>query len=206
MSEGPSTIRDMTRTVSRSPVTLPLSLTPEQAAAIAVALAAQPDGPYAAEGRGALERVLAALEPDPRRREALMTSTLLVRVEAERTATVGSHLQQALAQHRVVVLDYRDGKGAASRREVEPQLLARTADREYLVAWCREREAMRWFRLDRVASARLTDESAPRRDPATFGAPPAGEHPTHPAGRALKRAAAPAPAPPRLVVLPGGRA
>jgi hypothetical protein len=46
----------MTRTVSRSPVTLPLSLTPEQAAAVAVALAAQPDGPYAAEGRGALER------------------------------------------------------------------------------------------------------------------------------------------------------
>jgi len=193
----------MTRTVSRSPVTLPLSLTPEQAAAVAVALAAQPDGPYAAEGRGALERVLAALEPDPRRRDALMTSTLLVRVEAERAATVKSQLEQALAQHRVAVLDYRDGKGTASRREVEPQLLARTADHEYLVAWCREREAMRWFRLDRVASARLTGEAAPRRDPAAFGAPPAGEHPTHPAGRALRaRAEARRPT---LTLLPGGR-
>jgi predicted DNA-binding transcriptional regulator YafY len=194
----------MTRTVSRSPVTLPLSLTPEQAAAIAVALAAQPEGPYAAEGRGALERVLAALEPDPRRREALLTSTLLVRVEAERCAAVRSVVEQGLAQHRVVVLDYRDGTGAASRRQVEPQLLARTADREYLVAWCREREAIRWFRLDRVASAELTDESAPRRDPATFGGPPADEHPTHPAGRALRRRAAEQR--PRLVVLPGGRA
>lgn len=193
----------MTRTVSRSPVTLPLSLTPEQAAAIAVALAAAPDGPYAAEGRGALERVLAALEPDPRRREALMTSTLLVRVEAERAATVKSQLEQALTKHRVVVLDYRDGRGVASRREVEPQLLARTSDREYLVAWCREREAMRWFRLDRVASARPTEQSAPRRDPATFGAPPPGEHPTHPAGRALRGEAEVRR--PKLTLLPGGR-
>ena len=199
----------MTRTVSRSPVTLPLSVTPEQAAAIAVALAAQPDGPYAAEGRGALDQVLAVLEPDPRRREALRTSAQLVRLEAGRAAAVGSVLEEGLAQHRVVVLEYRDGTGAASRREVEPQLLARTADREYLVAWCRRREAVRWFRLDRVASAELTAESAPRRNPTTFGAPPAGdptagEHPTHPAGRALRERAPDRR--PRLVVLPGGRA
>ena len=193
----------MTRTVSRSPVTLPLSLTPEQAAAIAVALAAQPDGPYAAEGRGALERVLAALEPDPRRRDALMTSTLLVRVEAERAATVKSQLEEALRQRRVVVLDYRDAKGAASRREVEPQLLARTSDREYLVAWCRERDAQRWFRVDRIEAVELTGDTAPRRNPLTFGAPPGGAHPTHPAGRALRQ---PAPEPRRrLVLLPGGR-
>jgi predicted DNA-binding transcriptional regulator YafY len=198
----------MTRTVSRSPVTLPLSLTPEQAAAIAVALAAQPDGPYAAEFRGALDKVIAALEPDPRRQEALRASTLLVRVEAGRAAAVRYVVEQGLTQHRVLVLHYRDGKGEASRREVEPQLLARTADREYLVAWCREREAVRWFRLDRVESAELTAESAPRRDPASFGAPPAdrtgAEHPTHPAGRALRgRASQQRPA---LVVLPGGRA
>jgi predicted DNA-binding transcriptional regulator YafY len=200
---GVATIPGMTRTVSRSPVTLPLSLTPEQAAAIAVALAAQPDGPYAAEGRGALDKVVAALEPDPRRREALIASTLLVRVEAGRAAAVRSVVEQGLTQHRVLVLRYRDGKGAASRREVEPQLLARTADREYLVVWCRERQAMRWFRLDRVESAELTAEVVERRDPATFGAPPAGEHPTHPAGRALRNRAEPSR--PRLTLLPGGR-
>ena len=108
---GLVTITPMTRTVSRSPVTLPLSLTPEQAAAIAVALAAQPDGPYAAEGRGALEKVIAALEPDPRRREALVASTLLVRVEAGRAAAVRSVVEQGLLGHRVLVLHYRDGRG-----------------------------------------------------------------------------------------------
>jgi predicted DNA-binding transcriptional regulator YafY len=193
----------MTRSVSRSPATLPpLTLTPEQAAAIAVALSAQPDGPYAAEGRGALDRVLDVLEPDPRRREALAASTLLARVEAARASAVRAVLEQGLAQHQVLVLRYRDSKGAISRREVEPQLLARTADHEYLVAWCREREAIRWFREDRVESAQLTDESAVRRNPATFGAPQPERHPTHPAGRALGEPDAEPRR--RLVVLPGG--
>jgi predicted DNA-binding transcriptional regulator YafY len=116
---------------------------------------------------------------------------------------VRSVLEQGLARHRVLVLRYRDAEGQLSHREVEPQLLASTADHEYLVAWCREREAMRWFRQDRIQSAELSTEVAARRDPATFGAPPATDHPTHPAGRALGRAKPDAR--PRLVVLPGGR-
>ncbi|MGZ4646538.1 MAG: helix-turn-helix transcriptional regulator [Blastococcus sp.] len=194
----------MTRTVSRDAAMLPpLTLTPEQAAAIAVALAAQPDGPYAADGRTALDKVLAALEPDPRRRQSLVASTSLVRSAAGHAAGVQSVVEQGLAEHRVVVLHYRDGAGAATWREVEPQLLARTADHEYLVAWCRERAAIRWFRLDRIDDARPTTDPAPRRGPLPFGPPPAGDHPTHPAGRALGRR--PAPSGRRLVLLPGGR-
>jgi predicted DNA-binding transcriptional regulator YafY len=56
-------------------VTLPpVAFTPEEAAAVAVALAASPDGPYAAAGRGALAKVLEALEPDPGRRAQLLTA------------------------------------------------------------------------------------------------------------------------------------
>ena len=168
-----------------------------------MALAAQPDGPYAAEGRRALDKVIAVLEPDPRRREALVASTLLVRAETGRAAGLQAVVEQGLTRRRVLVLHYRDGSGVTSRREVEPQLLARAADHEYLVAWCRERQAVRWFRTDRVENAELTTESAPRRDPATFGAPPVGDHPTHPAGKARGRRT-PEPRP-RLVVLPGGR-
>src|SRR5687768_9605639 len=148
----------MTRTVCCARVTLPLSRTPEQAAAIAVALAAQPDCPYSADGRGALDKVIAALEPDPRRRESLLATTQLVRTETGRTAGVRAVIEQGLTGHRVLALSYRDGKGETSRREVEPQLLARTADREYLVAWCRERQAIRWFRQDRIESVQLTAE------------------------------------------------
>jgi predicted DNA-binding transcriptional regulator YafY len=204
---GVATIPCMTRTVPRSSPTLPpVDLTPEEAAAVALALAAQPDGPYAGAGRAALEKVLAVLEPDPRRREALRASSRLVRAEAERAADVRSVVQQGLVQHRVLVLAYRDGKGTATRREVEPQLLARTADQEYLVAWCRERQAPRWFRWDRIESAELTGEPAPRRDRAAFGAPPAAARQPagrHPAGRALRRTESE----PRrgLVLIPGGR-
>jgi predicted DNA-binding transcriptional regulator YafY len=201
----------MTRTVPRDTATLlPLTLTPEQAAAVAVALTAQPDGPFAADGRTALGLVLAALEPDPRRRAALAASTQLVRSAGGHAADVRSVVEQGLTEHRVVVLAYRDGSGTAGRRAVEPQLLARSADHEYLVAWCRERQALRWFRADRIESAELTTDPAPRRNPATFGAPPSGDraaagaHPTHPAGRALRGRT---PEPRRgLVLLPGGRA
>ena len=62
----------MNRTESRSPALLPpVTLTPEEAAAVAVALAAQPDGPFADAGHHALEKVLTVLEPDPRRRAEL---------------------------------------------------------------------------------------------------------------------------------------
>jgi predicted DNA-binding transcriptional regulator YafY len=62
-------------TESRSPVTLPpVTLTPEEAASVAVALAAQPDGPYSAAGRGALAKIVEALEPDPLRRAQLLTA------------------------------------------------------------------------------------------------------------------------------------
>jgi len=99
-----------------------------------------------------------------------------------------------------VALRYRDGNGRGTRREVEPQLLARTAGSWFLVAWCRERQAPRWFREDRIEGVEPTGETAPRRDPALFGAP----SDTHPAGRGRR----PNPADPRrgLVVLPGGKA
>ena len=193
----------MTRTEFRPAATLPpVSLTPEEAAAVAVALAAQPDGPYAASGRGALEKVLEALEPDTDRRAQLLATSLWVSAEVGHSAEVRSVVEQAVTCRRVLVVRYRDGKGAASRREVEPQLLAKSGRHWFLVAWCRERDAMRWFRSDRIESVELTAETAPRRELTDLGTPPADGHP---AGRALGKATAAA-TPPRLVVLPGGRA
>jgi len=184
----------------------PVTLTPEEAAAVAVALASRPDGPYADAGRGALEKVLAALEPDPRRRADLLATSLWVSAEAGRADEIHAVVEQAVTRRHVLVLHYRDGQGQASRREVEPQLLVRSSDHSFLVAWCRERQALRWFRQDRIEAVEPTEETAPRRDLAGLGAPPASNHP---AGRALSRTKPPkpprAPAPPRLVVLPGGR-
>ncbi|WP_347060014.1 WYL domain-containing protein [Blastococcus sp. HT6-30] len=199
----------MKRTGSRSPATLPpVTLTPEEAAAVAVALAASPEGPYADAGRGALEKVLAVLEPDPRRRAQLLATSLWVSAEAGRGAGVRALLERAVAGRQVLAVRYRDGRGRSTRREVEPQLLARSGEHWFLVAWCRERQAPRWFREDRIESAEATGEVAAARDLAGVGAPPAAEASSgmrsrHPAGRARRT---PEEArPPRLVVLPGGR-
>ena len=192
----------MTRTESRTTAMLPpVALSPEEAAAVAVALAARPDGPYASDGRAALEKVLAALEPDPAPRAQLLATSLWVSAEADRATEIRSVVEQAVTRRRVLVLRYRDGRGSASRREVEPQLLARSGRHWFLVAWCRERHAMRWFRVDRIESIDLTGQTAPRRD-ADLGTPPADGHP---AGRALGGTAPAAVTAPRRVVLPGGR-
>ncbi|MGY1914094.1 helix-turn-helix transcriptional regulator [Blastococcus sp. SYSU DS0973] len=199
----------MKRTGSRSPATLPsVTLTPEEAAAVAVALAASPEGPYADAGRGALEKVLAVLEPDSRRRAQLLATSLWVSAEAGRAAEIRVLLERAVAGRQVLAVQYRDGRGRSSRREVEPQLLARSGDHWFLVAWCRKRQAPRWFREDRIESAEATGEVAVARDLAGVGAAPAAEASSgvrsrHPAGRA--RRTPEEPRPPRLVVLPGGR-
>jgi predicted DNA-binding transcriptional regulator YafY len=193
----------MTRTAPGPAATLPpVSLTPEEAAAMALALAAQPAGRYADAGRAALEKVLDVLEPDPRRRAQLLASSLWVSAEAGRSAEIRSVVQRAVAQRRVLVLRYRDGKGRPSLRRLEPQMLASSSDQVFLLAWCRERQAPRWFRTDRIESAQLTDETAPRRDPSLFGAPPSGRDP---AGRPLPRRPDRSDRRRGLVVLPGGR-
>ncbi|MGY1723399.1 WYL domain-containing protein [Blastococcus sp. SYSU DS0533] len=97
---------------------------------------------------------------------------------------------------------YRDREGRWSERAVEPQLLVRAGAHEFLLACCRERQELRWFREDRIGAAEVTGEPAPRRDLSGVGAPPSAGHP---AGRKLPRTPPP-PAPPRLRVLRGGRA
>lgn len=202
-----ASIRGVTRTEPRSPAPLPpLSFTPEEAAAVAAALAARPDGPFAGAGEAALEKVLAVLEPDPQLRARMLASSRWVAADVARDREVRRRVEQGLAERRVLVLDYRDREGRWSERPVEPQALVRAGTHEYLVAWCRERQEVRWFREDRIGGVELTGEIAPPRDLGGLGTPPSGRPSSaHPAGRAL-RERPPAPQRPRLVVLPGGRA
>ncbi|MFE9232438.1 helix-turn-helix transcriptional regulator [Cellulosimicrobium funkei] len=83
-------------------------------------------------------------------------------------------VEQSIAGGRVLAIRYRDGRGATSTRRVEPVLLAHTDGRWYLVAWCRTREVIRWFRLSRVERADLTAEAYDPRPVADVGEPPPG--------------------------------
>ncbi len=88
MSEVAASIRDVNLIRPRTTALLPpVTLTPEEAAAVAVALAAQPAGPFAEAGREALEKVLVALEPDPRRRAELQEAGRRTSAQASRSVT-----------------------------------------------------------------------------------------------------------------------
>jgi predicted DNA-binding transcriptional regulator YafY len=71
----------------------------------------------------------------------------------------------ALADRRVMEIDYVAGSGAVTRRPVEPIGFVGLGQHWYLVAWCRLRVDHRAFRLDRIVAAKVTAEPAPRHDP-----------------------------------------
>src|SRR5690606_34265352 len=60
-------------------------------------------------------------------------------------------LRRAIAARRRVAFDYRSaGSADARRREVGPLRLESIDDVGHLRGWCRTREAVRTFRLDRI--------------------------------------------------------
>nr|WP_206691184.1 HTH domain-containing protein [Quadrisphaera sp. INWT6] len=102
----------------------PVNLTPAQAVALATALAAQlstAGAPWAADGRAALEKLLDVMHPADRRRVEELGARVWLRGQdaapgaATATATTTAALERALADRRVVALEYEDGEGRATR-------------------------------------------------------------------------------------------
>lgn len=152
----------------------PVNLTPTQAVAVATALLAHRGAPFAPDGRVALEKVLDVMHPTDRRRAEELGARVWVRggdAGLAGTAVTGA-VEEGLVTRRVLALDYVDHRGRPSKRRVEPHLLAQTDGHWYLIGWCLRRRAPRWFRIDRIQVAHLTNEPVPEREPAVFGTPP----------------------------------
>lgn len=148
----------------------PVNFTPAEALAITVALTGDA-GPFAAAGRSAGNKVLAAMSND----DVAATRAMAERVRRYRRPRQGGQppqvpvtVQRAIAEQLVVAIDYLDRNSAPSRREVEPVGVIALDDDWYLVGWCRLRNDARTFRLDRIHGAELTGGRAPVRDPERF--------------------------------------
>ncbi len=139
----------------------PLLIDDEEAVAIAMGLLTAAGGTITGIQETSL-RALAKLEtvlpPRIRRRVQMLQSAVVpmvrawVTVDAEILTTVAS----ACRDHERLRFDYRTFDGQNSERHVEPHQLVSLHQRWYLLAFDRDRDDWRTFRLDRVTSPRAT--------------------------------------------------
>ena len=169
----------------------PVNLTAAEATTIAVALSNRGATPFTSAGRSALLKIMAVMASD----DAAAARALAERVRlyepepeepsepddppprgagAARGGARGARravVEQAIVERRVTRLAYVDRRGRPTERVVEPVAVVGLVPDWYLVAWCRLREDVRYFRLDRVLDAELTDEVAPERGDVEIGPP-----------------------------------
>ena len=135
-----------------------MNFTAAEASALAAAIAAHRGQPFDRQARAALVKVLAVMDPQARRRADDLTERVWIDHSTTEAADPRRRtaIEHALQERKVLSLRYRDRHGAPSTRRVDPQLLAFTAGHWFLVARCHRREAIRWFRLDRIERATVT--------------------------------------------------
>jgi predicted DNA-binding transcriptional regulator YafY len=140
----------------------PLNFTPAEAVAMSVALRQAGGSPFARAASSALRKIMAAMpvQEASAARELAERVGFLSPVEPSPIPVV---IEDALAARHVLRLDYVDKHGVPSERVVEPVMFLARDEYWYLVAWCRLRDELRAFRLDRVVSVQNTGEVAPAR-------------------------------------------
>lgn len=139
----------------------PLVLTDEEAIAAVVGLRMAASASEAADGAlGKLERVL---PPRLRRRVAAMSAVTDTVARQVPDLAVIDVLAAAAHARQDVRFTYRDRKGAAAGRQVEPYRQVLLDRRWYLLAWDLDRVDWRTFRVDRIASVEVPGSTfAPR--------------------------------------------
>ncbi|KAE8766033.1 helix-turn-helix transcriptional regulator [Georgenia thermotolerans] len=159
----------------------PVAFTPAEVAALAAALEAHRGQPFDGHGRAALTKILNVMAPSVREETARLAGRIWTNDNAapHGARRMRTAVESALLERRVLALRYRDGEGAVTSRRVDPQLLAHTGDRWYLVARCRLRRGVRWFRLDRIEHASVTAEPAVDIPMEDIGEPPETARPAH---------------------------
>lgn len=137
----------------------PLLLEDEEAVAIAVGLRSTAGGSVGGieeTSVQALTKVIALMPPRLRRRmDALKTQTDATPWSGGPVIDAGvlTSLAQACRDDEAVAFDYTAADGTASGRRVEPHRLVNLGRRWYLVAYDRDRQDWRTFRIDRVSGA-----------------------------------------------------
>ncbi|MCX5045827.1 YafY family transcriptional regulator [Aldersonia sp. NBC_00410] len=143
----------------------PLRLTSTEATALLVALRSIVEMPGMVDpsaAQGAMAKIESAAGAAARSRTgAAGDSELAAPAESPVTATVRSALYRS---HALRLVYYSASRDTVSERIVDPIRVMLVSNHSYLQAWCRNAEAVRLFRFDRIDDATELDE--PSRPPA----------------------------------------
>ncbi|GIG63853.1 helix-turn-helix transcriptional regulator [Phytomonospora endophytica] len=142
----------------------PLSITPAEAVALTAALHSLHGSPFADAARSVLHKVRAVMPPRELAEADTLAENVVVIPARKGTRSVAKAVEDAIARRKVLELSYVDRLGAVSSRIVEPLGLLGGGEHWYLLAWCRTRDAVRGFRLERVRDATVLGEGVPSRD------------------------------------------
>ena len=150
----------------------PLVFTPEEAVVmyLGAGLVEEMWGElYREAARGALAKLDNVL-PDEQRQEAAWASRKLIatslhRSDQEALAPILNKLRLAVHERQVVQMRYLSrGQNAPAPRQLQPYALVYRWGWWYVVGYCRMREALRTFRVDRILQIQLLDEHFPEPD------------------------------------------
>src|SRR4051794_22516123 len=139
----------------------PLLLTDEEAVAIAVGLRSAASGAVQGLEETAVQsltKVLSLMPPRLRQRmDALAAETIPAPMRGPAIdATTLTTLAQGCRDDEILEFDYTAREAETTHRRVEPHRLVSLGQRWYLVAFDRDRDDWRSFRVDRIAGAALT--------------------------------------------------
>ncbi|MBE1485417.1 helix-turn-helix transcriptional regulator [Plantactinospora soyae] len=144
----------------------PVNITPREAIAAAVALETMVDTPFLDAARSVLCKILAVMSQSDVDAVREVADRIRLTPSGPEPAPARQVLRtagDAVLSRTVLSIEYVDRHGTASSRLIEPVELLGAGRLWYLVGWCRLRQEVRGFRLDRMRQAAVTDEVAPRR-------------------------------------------
>lgn len=147
----------------------PLNLTVPESLAVLAGLGLLENSPYGAAARRARAKVLAISREDQLAPlDEALASMFVIDAQPPSEAAV-TLIPEAIAARRVLRLNYTSDDGEShTTRDVEAMGLLRGGDSWMLVGWCRLREGIRGFHLDRIGHLEMTGEVFPERDPAVL--------------------------------------
>jgi predicted DNA-binding transcriptional regulator YafY len=173
--------------VERSMTLPPLNFTPDEAAAVAVALSRDEHVLFRRDARTALQKIVSAMPEGALEaaRAAADRVRLLVLATPDPDAEVAQTIWQAVRDNQVLRITYVDVGGVETERDIEPRHVLVGPHGSFLTAWCQLRSDERIFRMDRITHAVATHVA--HRAPSAVPEPVVDGHETRLPAEALGR-------------------